>query len=163
MWNGGVGDSFQAVDLFVNHFTGVDELSLKVTTGSGSMTVPVGGGGWDLDALAASNDGVHLVVMKYEFNPIAADVVSVFLDPANNVEPGTPDALVTVPTSDFLITHQGAFSNFVFSGDGHVPGAIDEIRWGETFGDVRPLGVPEPNAMVLLSLGVGYLSMRRRR
>ena len=29
-WNGGVGDSFLAVDLFVNHFSGVTDLTLQV-------------------------------------------------------------------------------------------------------------------------------------
>jgi hypothetical protein len=162
LWNGGVGDAFQAVDLSVNHFSGVNDLTLTVTTASGTSSTAVGGGGWDLDALAAMNNGVHLVVMKYEFNPIAADVVSVYLDPAGNVEPLTADARIDVPTSDLFITHQGAFTNFTFSGSGHAPGAIDEIRWGDTFGVVTP-GIPEPNAMALLGLCVtGSLTTRRR-
>jgi hypothetical protein len=163
LWNGGIGDSFQAVDLFLNHFSGVDELSLAVTTASGSTQVLVAGGGLGLEELAATNDGVHLVVMKYEFNPIAPDVVSVFLDPAMGIEPGTPDAQIVVPTSDLFITHQGAFTSFTFSGPGHVPGAIDEIRWGGTFADVTPPRIPEPSSWALLALGlVGYVARWRR-
>ncbi|WP_442481436.1 PEP-CTERM sorting domain-containing protein [Aeoliella sp. SH292] len=163
LWNGGIGDAFQAVDLFLNHFSGVNELSLAVTTASGSMQVPVAGGGLGLEELAATYDGVHLVVMKYEFNPIAPDVVSVFLDPAMGIEPGTPDAQIVVPTSDLFITHHGAFTNFTFSGPGHVPGAIDEIRWGGTYADVTPARVPEPGSWALLGLGLsGGLAWRRR-
>lgn len=32
MWRGDIGDSFLAVDLFVNHFSGVNELTLAVQT-----------------------------------------------------------------------------------------------------------------------------------
>jgi hypothetical protein len=59
-WNGGVGDAFLGVELYVNHFAGTNDLTLRVTTASGDMAVPVGGGGPNLGALA----GTHLVVMR---------------------------------------------------------------------------------------------------
>jgi hypothetical protein len=157
LWNGGVGDSFIAVRLFVNHFDDVDDLSLQVTTASGTTTVPVSGGGLDLAALS----GIHLVVIKYEFRPALFDAVSVFFDPVvGDLEPGSPDAAIAVATSDLFITHHGAFSNFTFSGDGHVPGAIDEIRWGDTFADVTP--VPEPSASLLVATAAATLLGLRR-
>lgn len=165
LWNGGVGDSFLAVDLFLNSFSGANELSLAVTTvGNGQTTIPVGGGGLDLDTLAAFNGGVHLVVMKYEFNPSPLpDVVSVFLDPSNaNIEPANPSAQVSVASSDLLITHHGVFTNFTFSGSGHVPGAIDEIRWGDTYADVTPFGVPEPTTLSLIGLILIGCTLSRR-
>ena len=150
LWNGGIGDTFLTVDLFLNHFSGVNELSLSVNTAGTTATVPVSGGGLSLGALT----GVHLVVMKYEFNPVNPDSVSVFMDPVNSVEPGLPDAQILVATSDLLITHHGAFTQFTFSGGTHIPGAIDEIRWGDTFRDVTPFAVPEvpPGAFLALSL-----------
>lgn len=159
LWSGGVGDSFLAVELFVNHFSGVNDLTLAVTTPSGTTSVPVSGGGLNLAALA----GTHLVVMKYEFNPENPDVVSVYLDPTSSVEPLASDAQVSVAASDLFITHQGAFTNFTFSGSGHVPGGIDEIRWGDTFLDVTPFVVPEPTSCSLLALSiVGLIVIRRR-
>jgi hypothetical protein len=156
LWNGGVGDSFRAVSLFLNHFQGVNELTLEVTTPSGTTLVPVGGGGLDLPALALTNDGTHLVVMKYVFGAGSPDVVSVFLDPMTPFEPPTPDAEISVAASDLVITHQGAFTNFTFSGAGHVPGAIDEIRWADTWADAAPV-VPEPGTLSMLVLGLALL------
>lgn len=157
LWNGGVGDSFLAVQLFVNHFSGINDLSLSVTTASGSTTVPVSGGGLNLNTLA----GVHLVVMKYAFHPINPDVVSVYLDPVVGAgEPVVPQAQVSVPLSDLFITHQGAFSGFTFSGPGHIPGAIDEIRWGDTYGDV--VVVPEAASALLLLVSIAAFLRRRR-
>ncbi|MDM8009076.1 MAG: hypothetical protein QUV05_23290 [Phycisphaerae bacterium] len=155
LWNGGIGDAFAAVALFVNHFSGVGALSLRVATASSDTTVPVSGGGLDLNALA----GVHLVVMKYAFHPTDPDVVSVYLDPVVAAgEPVVPQAQISLPLSDLFITHQGAFSQFTFSGSGHVPGAIDEIRWGDTFADV----VPEPATALMLAVCMSAFPRRRR-
>lgn len=152
LWNGGVGDSFAAVQLYMNHFAGINALSLAVTTASGSSSVAVAGGGLDLPTLAGPNNGMHLVVMKYEFAADAPDIVSVYFDPATGIEPALADAQISVAASDLLITHQGAFTNFTFSGGGHVPGAIDEIRWGDTYADVTP--VPEPATLTLFLMGL---------
>jgi hypothetical protein len=165
MWNGGVGDSFKTVSLFVNHFAGVNELALAVTTLSGTQSVLVDGGGLTLDALA----GVHLLVLKFEFDPNLADTVSLFLDPTDSIEANyTPAATVSAPNSDLFISHHGALSQFTFSGGGHVPGAFDELRWGDTFADVTPfLSVTEVSAPPSLSLFVlgalGLMATRRRR
>jgi hypothetical protein len=99
--------------------------------------------------------------MKYQFHPLDPDVVSVFLDPvAGAPEPGSADAQISVAASDLFITHHGAFTNFTFSGSGHTPGTIDEIRWGDSFADVTP--VPEPAAPLLLGIAVATLLGLRR-
>lgn len=163
MWNGGIGDSFLAVDLFMNHFSGVNELTLAVTTDTGSQSVLVGGGGLTLEALA----GVHLVVLRFDFQPGAADVLRLYMDPSDSIEPIAADALVSVASSDLLLAHHGAITQFTFSGDGHLPGAFDELRWGETYADVTPFlraEVPEPISLSLLALGLlGIALVRRQR
>jgi hypothetical protein len=161
MWNGGVGDSFLAVDLFVNHFSGVDELTLAVTTLSGTQSALVNGGGLTLDALL----GTHLIVLKFEFNPDIADVVSLYLDPIDSIEANyVPAASVFAPNSDLFITHHGTLANFTFSGAGHIPGRFDEVRWGDTFADVTPFltEVPEPAPLSLFVLGILGLATVRR-
>lgn len=173
-WNGGVGDSFLSVDLFVNSFSGVNDLSLNVSS-SGLGNVPLNGGGLTL----ANLSGPHLVVMKFEFNPLDDlgdpldptgllnplddDKVTVYLDPTDSIEANwVPAASVTVASSGLLISHQGGLANFTFSGGGHVPGRFDEVRWGDTFADVTPF-VPEPTSLTLLGISLGGLLMGRRR
>ncbi|HEU4428684.1 MAG TPA: hypothetical protein VFT98_08015 [Myxococcota bacterium] len=162
LWNGAIGDSTRTVALIVNHFAGINELSLIVSTASGTTTVAVAGGGLDLPTLALQNGGTHLVVMRYSFSADGADAVAVFFDPTSSVEPLVPDASVSVAASDLAITHHGAFTGFTFSGAGHVPGAIDEIRWGDTFADVTPFIVPEPSMHALLGVGLACLAAARR-
>ena len=162
MWNGGVGDAFLALDLFVNHFAGVDELTLAVTTPSGTQSQAVAGGGLTLPVLA----GVHLAVLRFDFSPFAPDQVRLYLDPTDSIEANyAPVASLAVANSDLFITHHGAITSFTFSGGGHIPGSFDEVRWGDTFEDVTPFltPVPEPGLLGLLIVGSGVVTYRRRR
>ena len=163
MWNGGVGDTFRTVELYMNHFEGVNELTLRVETPSGIQLVPVSGGGLTLEAL----EGVHLVVLKFEFDPDDPDSVTVYLDPTDSIEANyTPVASIDVADSDLFITHHGAGTNFTFSGPGHTPVAFDELRWGDTFADVTPFitAVPAPSTLAVFVVGIlGLLAGRGRR
>jgi hypothetical protein len=169
-WNGGIGDSKLSAQLFVNHFSGVSDLTLAVTSPSGNLSTPLNGGGLDLEAL----DGVHLVVMKFEthradpINPLATsaddDIISVYLDPTDSIEANwTAAASLAVNASDWMATHHSAGTSFTFSGGGHHPVKFDEVRWGTTFAAVTPF-IPEPATVSLAVIGaVGGLVMLRRR
>jgi len=165
MWEGGVGDSFRTLGLFVNHFAGITELTLQLDTPSGTLSQAVGGGGLTLDALA----GVHLIVLRFDFNPgLPGDQVTLYLDPTDSIEANyAPAASILVATSDLFFSHHGAISNFTFSGGGHIPGSFDEVRWGETFADVTPFltetPIPEPGTFGLLAIALAGAAFMRRR
>jgi PEP-CTERM motif len=169
MWNGtptSNSDGKLAVNLGFNYYAGDTNLTLNVSTGAeGSKTShkQILGAGLTRDALAAVNGGTHLVVLKFEFNDSdGEDRVTAYLDPTNSI-PGSPAASVGVTAGDLFITHHSAFSSYQFDGGGANPGAIDEIRWGNTFADVTPF-VPEPATIQLLVLGaMGLISRRRKR
>ena len=162
MWNGGVGDTFKVVDVLVNHFEGISQLTLRVTTPSGTQTDLVGGG-MTLDDLA----GTHLLVVKFDFNAGSADIVTLYMDPTDSIEGNyAPVAQVAVAASDLFITHHGTLSNFTFSGAGHIPGSFDEVRWGDTFADVTPFltaDVPVPATLALIPIALFGMAIARRR
>jgi hypothetical protein len=173
-WNGyntANPDGALNVDLFLNGFGGVNVLSLNVD-GAGP-TVPVVGGG-SLADLA----GVHLVVMKFELNPLDDlgnsadpsgllnplddDRVTVYLDPTDSIEANwVPGAVATVSDSSLIITHHSAATIFTFDSD-YTKSRYDELRWGDTFADVTPF-IPEPTSLTLLGISLGSLLMGRRR
>ena len=107
------------------------------------------------------------VVLRFDFEPLASDRVRLYFDPVGPLEPRAANAQVSVHASDLYFDHQGAFTQFTFSGPAHLPGAIDEIRWATTWADAVPL--PEPGFTVATLLGVATgagcvaLSRRRRR
>ena len=183
LWNGGIGDGNLAVDFFFNSFSGDRHLTLAARYNNPNQDPNdpnddflsqkvVLGPGYTIPELASQGNGVHLVVLKFEFNETDSDpntsadndVVTVYLDPTNSIEGDwTPAASLSVATSNLVISHQSAYTQFQFDGNDVPPGAIDEIRWGDTFEDVTPF-IPEPASLTLAGLSIaGILLSRRRR
>jgi hypothetical protein len=161
MWNDTnetAPDSKLVVDLAFNYYTGDPLLYLNVLGTRQNLA-----GDWTRDALAAINGGTQLVVMKLEFTDgNNEDRVTVYLNPTDSVESNwTPAASIGVPTGALAIWGHSAFSSFQFDGGGADPGAIDEIRWGDTFADVTPF-IPEPSTVMLSMVGAAGLLLRRR-
>jgi hypothetical protein len=159
MWSAPIGDAFLAVDLAFNYYTGDPLLFLNVLGTRQNLA-----GNWTRDALAAINGGTQLVVVKLEFTDANfEDRVTVYLNPTDSIESNwTPEASIAVPTGALAIWGHSAFSSFQFDGGGANPGAIDEIRWGETFADVTPF-IPEPSSAMLSLIGVAGWFLRRRK
>jgi hypothetical protein len=168
MWNGSPASNSDQKLAFVlgyNYYAGDNLLTMNVLTGpEGGKTShkQVLGAGYTRDQLAAVNGGTHLVVLKYEFNNGSGeDRVTAYLDPTSSIE-GASAASVGVAAGDLFITHQGLFSSYQFDGGGAVPGAIDEVRWGNTFADVTPF-VPEPSTIQLLIFAMIGFVVRKRK
>ncbi|MEM9659063.1 MAG: hypothetical protein AAF961_11945, partial [Planctomycetota bacterium] len=92
-----------------------------------------------------------LLVLKAQFTG-GADTFSLFVNPTlGDAEPLTPDAVRTASiglAQGLTVYSSGAFS-------------LDEIRLGETFGDVTP--IPEPAALAQLILAALALTALARR
>jgi hypothetical protein len=161
MWNAEMStapDSKLVVDLAFNYYTGDPLMFLNVLGTRQNLA-----GNWTRSALASTNGGTHLVVVKLEFTDANnEDRVTVYLDPTDSIESNwTPEASIGVPTGGLAIWGHSAFSSFQFDGGGADPGAIDEIRWGDSFADVTPF-IPEPSTAILSLIGAAGLLIRRR-
>jgi hypothetical protein len=174
LWNsadGTIGDGNLVTDFGFNYYGG--GLTYLTVRGSSDITNSTSNsanllvGGNTVPGLSLMDGKNHLMVLKFQFNPATGtgagpDVVSAFLDPIPGVAEPAPNAQVTVAASDLFINYDGAYTQYQFTGGGHIPGAGDEIRWGDTFGDVTP-AVPEPASVVLMLVGaVGLFAVRRR-
>jgi hypothetical protein len=93
------------------------------------------------------------VVGRLDFNTAGSESFSLFVNPATNTLPTSPDATL----QDFFLSSV-AFIDIV-GGDENTRWEVDEIRAGTTYFDV----VPEPSTALSLTLGLGLLASRRRR
>lgn len=97
---------------------------------------------------------VNLFVVKFELSADAdSDTVTVWLNPTLG-GPGDPAGGMTQTGINLN------FDNLRIADYGANPAKWDEIRWGDTFGDVTV--VPEPRAALLGGLGLLALLCRRR-
>lgn len=104
----------------------------------------------------------YFVVGQLEFNPVAADVMNVWLMPSASFDgtlPMTPTITLSQATDETYDkwninsqNPQNAVESLIF----------DELRVGTTFGDVAPIPEPSTAAMLLGALGVLALAKRRR-
>jgi hypothetical protein len=108
-----------------------------------------------------ANGETVFVVLKYTFDSVNGDSAKLFINPT----PGDPEPLphLTVSAGAALILNTGIKSFFVRN-NSVEPDAllIDELRIGETWGDVTP-AVPEPATLVLLIFAAAGWCLRRGR
>jgi hypothetical protein len=100
------------------------------------------------------------VVLKYNFDSVNGDSASLFLNPV----PGAaePAASLTVTAGTALTLNTGIRSFFVRNNSVEPDELlIDELRVGDTWGDVTP-AIPEPTTAALAGLGAVLLFVGRR-
>jgi hypothetical protein len=142
-----------------------DEWSI-ITEGSGSQR----------DGSGVSFGTLHWAVLKIEHvgDNTVADNAYLFLDPDPNVEPTNDQAIASIVNGvdasardfsslDFMRPFIGNTAGSV-GNTNHRPYAVlavDEIRLGTTYADMR--GVPEPASCLLMFMGSAVAMLIRRR
>ncbi|MDB6065098.1 MAG: hypothetical protein JWR26_1306 [Pedosphaera sp.] len=120
-------------------FAGFRTPDTGVTTGFGLGTVNTTtlGGATALGSVVnISNTTVHLIVMKIDFNTSGAnDTVSLWIDPPAGVI--TPGVAANVVNTTFDV---GTISAFGINITGGYNPIIDEVRFGDVYGDVVGYG-----------------------
>jgi hypothetical protein len=135
--NGTMNDDDGRTDIgFNEYYNALGPSEMNATTAHISVVIP--GAGTQIlsnspDSFVEDGGITHLVVFKYTLSESnASDIVAVFLDPTNAIEPIVPSAAAT----DVNVAFNGIRVS-VFGGNGVLP-AIDEIRVGTTYIDVLP-------------------------
>ena len=130
-------------------FAGFHVPDSAVSTGFGLGTVnstALGGATGLGSAISINNTAVHLIVLEIDFNTSAAnDTVSLWIDPPAGV--AAPGVAANVINSTFDV---GTISAFGINITGGYDPIIDEVRFGDFYGDVVGYGAGNPLATVTL-------------
>lgn len=182
-WNGGVGDSFLNMSLGFSTFGNYNDPVNGPAGANEELSLGLQGHYADVAAVEnrnyqlgehlsyADQEGqTHLVVLKWELSTLDAelfgagfgDKLSVYLNPSTTDPLAEASPSLFVDDVDINLDSMSSMILFHFIGIQNVPGALDEIRVGKTWGDV--VGVPEPATFSLLGLGaIGLLLAARRK
>ncbi|NLF39624.1 hypothetical protein GX586_09280 [bacterium] len=98
-------------------------------------------------------NATSFMVVKVQFGD--PHTVDLYVNPAiGGAAPTTPDATLTFSTNGFYFREITWNPN-----NSAAQGWLDEVRLGDTFGDVAP--VPEPAGVILLALSAAAVAARR--
>ena len=143
--------SSDAVAMYFGTVTGGGAFRFGLRGGGASATYTSSGSPYSLDT-------TYLVVLGYDFGA-ANNNMSLWINPTPG---GSMPAANLVLTPTTLAT---GIANVGFKVQSSPQGAflIDNLLVGTTWGDVTPMGIPEPSTFALAGLGILSLISARRR